>query len=104
VVGSLRMGFAMSIVPFLTDGAFDPNDIKGMSMALDDVCNALHLVNGNPAREIIAERIIALARNGERSPTLLRDRVLREAGLALGSARPTATAQPLGTIRSFGHY
>ena len=72
----------MSITPFLTDAAFDPNDIKAMSMALDDVCQALNLVNGNPAREVIAERIIALARNGERSPTLLRDRVLREAGLA----------------------
>jgi len=72
----------MSITPFLTDGVFQPNDIKAMSTALDDVCQALNLVNGNPAREIIAERIIALARNGERSPTLLRDRVLREAGLA----------------------
>jgi hypothetical protein len=74
----------MSITPFLTDGVFDPKDIKAMSMALDDVCAALNIVNGNPAREVIAERIIALARNGERSPTLLRDRVLREAGLAEG--------------------
>ena len=73
----------MSITPFLTDGAFDPNDIKAMSMALDDVCEALNLAVGNPAREIIAERIIALARNGERSPTLLRDRVLREAAVDL---------------------
>ena len=72
----------MSITPFLTDAAFDPNDIKAMSMALDDVCQALNLGNGDPAREVIAERIIALARNGERSPTLLRDRVLREASLA----------------------
>jgi hypothetical protein len=72
----------MSITPFLTEGVFDPNDIKAMSMALDDACQALNLVNGNPARETIAERIIALARNGERNPTLLRDRVLGEAGLA----------------------
>jgi hypothetical protein len=53
-----------------------------MSMALDNVCQAHNLVNGNPAREIIAQRIITLARNGERSPTLLRDKVLRETGLA----------------------
>jgi hypothetical protein len=45
------------------------------------VCKALNLLDGNPAREVIAERIIALAMTGERSPTLLRDRVLREAGL-----------------------
>lgn len=51
-----------------------------MSMALDDVCKTLNISDG-PAREVIAERIIALARNGERNPTLLRDRVLREAGL-----------------------
>lgn len=72
----------MSITSYLTDGAFDPNDIKAMSMALDDVCAALNLVNGDPAREVIAERIISLARNGERSPTRLRDRVLQQTGLA----------------------
>jgi len=75
----------MTIVPFLRDSAFDPDDIKAMSMALDDVCKTLHLPNDGSARVVIAERIIALARNGERSPTLLRDRVLKEAGLADGS-------------------
>jgi hypothetical protein len=45
------------------------------------VCKALNILDG-PAREVIAERILALAVIGERSPTLLRDRVLREAGLA----------------------
>jgi hypothetical protein len=39
-----------------------------MSIALDDVCKALRIADGNPAREIIAERIIALARNGPVSP------------------------------------
>jgi hypothetical protein len=71
-----------AILPYLRDAVFEKNDIAAMSMALDDVCKALNLLNENPAREVIAERIIALARNGERSPTLLRDRVLREAGLA----------------------
>jgi hypothetical protein len=74
---------AMSITPFLTDGGvFDPSDIKAMSMALNDVCKTLNLVDGDPAQEVIAERIIALARDGERSPTRLRNRVLRDAGLA----------------------
>jgi hypothetical protein len=76
----------MTIVPFLRDTAFNPDDIKAMSMALDDVCKTLNLTDRAKAeREVIAERIIALARNGERSPTLLRDRVLREAGLADGN-------------------
>ena len=50
-------------------------------LSLDDVCQALHIVSGNPAREVVAARIITLARNGQRSPTVLRDRLLREQGL-----------------------
>jgi hypothetical protein len=76
-----------TIIPFLRNGAslrdsvFEPHDIKAMSMALDDVCAALKLRDGS-AKEVIAARIIDLARRGERSPTRLRDRVLHEAGLA----------------------
>lgn len=73
----------MTIVPFLRDGAFEPNDIQAMSLALEDVCKALHLPDGDhPARLVMAERIIALARKGERNPKVLRDRVLKEAGFA----------------------
>jgi hypothetical protein len=80
----------MTIVPFLKDGAFEPDDIRAMSLALEDVCKALHLPDGDhPARLVMAERIIALARRGERSPTVLRDRVLKEAGFAHGDdAKP----------------
>ena len=69
-----------TILPFMRDAVFEPKDIKAMSMALDDVCTTLNLRDGH-AREIIAERIITLARGGERSPTILRDRVLKEANL-----------------------
>jgi hypothetical protein len=90
-----------TIVPFLPEGAslrdsvFEPHDIKAMSMALDDVCAALKLRDDSSAKEVIAARIIDLARRGERSPTRLRDRVLREAGLAeyagIDNTRPTRT-------------
>lgn len=71
-----------TILPFLQhDSVFDPNDIQAMSMALDDVCKSLNLREG-AAREVIAERIVNLARRGVRSPTVLRDRVLHEAGQA----------------------
>lgn len=79
---------ATTIIPFLPKGAglrdsvFDPHDITAMSRALDDVCEVLKLKDDSPAREIMAARIIDLARRGERSPTRLRDRVLHEAGLA----------------------
>ncbi len=72
-----------TILPFLilNDGVFDPKDITAMSMALDDVCKALNLGNDSSARQVMAVRIIDLAKAGERSPTRLRDRVLHEAGL-----------------------
>jgi hypothetical protein len=70
-----------AILPYLRDAVFEQKDITAMSMALDDVCKSLNILDGL-AREVIAERIIALATTGERSPTRLRDRVLHEAGLA----------------------
>ncbi len=54
-----------------------------MSIALEDVCKVLNLRDGgHPTREVIAIRIIDLVREGVRSPTVLRERVLHEAGLA----------------------
>src|SRR6185437_7432572 len=53
----------------LQDSVFEPHAIKAMSMALDDVCSALKLRDGDgSAKEVIAARIIDLARHGERSP------------------------------------
>ncbi len=71
-----------TILPFVKDGVIDHADITAMSMALDDVCKALDLAGDSAAREVIATRIIDLAKAGERSPTRLRDRILHEAGLA----------------------
>jgi hypothetical protein len=71
-----------TIIPFLKDSVFDQNDIIAMSMALDGVCEVMRLQDDSQAREIMAARIIDLARCGERSPTRLRDTVLHEAGLA----------------------
>ena len=75
------------IVPFLKDVAFEPHDIRAMSMALDDVSKALDIERDAKAREVIAVRIIELARRGERSPTKLRDRVLAEANGATSARR-----------------
>ena len=71
-----------TILPFVKDGVFDQEAIAAMSMALDDVCKMLSLRDDNSAKEVIASRIIDLARAGERSPTRLRDRILHEADLA----------------------
>jgi len=71
-----------TILPFVKDGVFDQKDITAMSMALDDVCKILNLQDDNSAKEVIASRIVDLARAGERNPTRLRDRILHEADLA----------------------
>jgi hypothetical protein len=77
-----------TIIPFLRDGmdlrdsVFEPHEIKAMSTALDQVCAALNLSDDSSAKQVVAARIIDLGRCGERSPTRLRDRVLREATLA----------------------
>jgi hypothetical protein len=71
-----------TILPFVKDGVFDQKDITAMSMALDDVCKMLNLRDDSSAREVIAIRIVDLARAGERSPMRLRDRILHEANLA----------------------
>jgi hypothetical protein len=78
----------VAINQFLQEGAFEPQDIKAMSMALNDVCQALSLADGHAGRAVIAIRIIELARRGERSPTRLRDRVLSEANGLVGLAAP----------------
>ena len=84
-----------AILPYLREGVFDQKDITAMSMALDDVCKSLNILDG-PAREVIAERIITLAMSGERSPTVLRDRVLRETCLVdqSGATDWTETNRP----------
>jgi hypothetical protein len=73
-----------TIIPFLQDGqddAFDPDALRVMSTALEEVCQMLKIDHDQRAREVIAVRIIELACRGERDPERLRDRVLREAGV-----------------------
>jgi hypothetical protein len=76
-----------TIVRLIGDGStavFDPGDIKAMAMALEDVCKSLNIDGDVTAREVVAVRIIELARRGERSPAKLRDRVLAEANGGTG--------------------
>lgn len=69
----------MPIRHYFEDHAvFEPDAIKAMSEALEQACAALH-VNGQARdREIIAERIIALARHGVTDAKALGDRVIAE--------------------------
>ena len=50
----------MPIRPFLSGGAFDPETIREMSLALESVCSSLGLkVVDDPATRLVAEKIIA---------------------------------------------
>jgi hypothetical protein len=75
--------FPMPIRKHLTDKtAFGPAAIEAMSRAFEEACTALQVYAGDEkGREIIATRIIDLARGGLIDPTALRDRVIAEARL-----------------------
>jgi hypothetical protein len=73
----------MPIISLLEDEAFEPEHIRAMVEALDRVTRELG-VTDRSSREILATRIIDLARKGERSAERLSERVLQEARLTDG--------------------
>jgi hypothetical protein len=71
----------MPIRKHLTDHG--PVAIEAMSKAFEEACNALHVFAGDEkGREIIASRIIDLARGGLVDAAALRDRVVAEARMS----------------------
>ena len=81
----VRPGRTMTIIPFLEDKAFGPEDIQAMSTALEDVCKTLNLADEAKSEiELLAKTIIVLARQGERNAALLRDRAPREVAYGEG--------------------
>jgi hypothetical protein len=60
--------------------AFDSDAVRAMSVAFDEICEELHLPQcARWEREIIATRVVELARRGLLDRRALRDRVLTEA-------------------------
>jgi len=57
---------------------------EAMAMVVEQVCEALSINGDAAARETIAIRIVELARQGERDPDKLRDRLLRGANNLTG--------------------
>jgi hypothetical protein len=63
--------------------AFEPEAVAAMSKAFEQACAALQVFHGDRhVREIVATRIIDLARSGLVDAAALRDRVLLEARAA----------------------
>jgi hypothetical protein len=66
------------IIRLLQDGAFGPEDIKVMSMAFEKALRALGLIDrADPLTELVAKKIIEVAKTGESNPTRLRNRALK---------------------------
>jgi hypothetical protein len=69
----------MPIHNFIQPGAFDPEAIGAMIEAFDAACEKLGDIDQpEVAREVIAGRIIAAARLGERDPARLVEAALRK--------------------------
>jgi hypothetical protein len=74
----------MPIRRYIEDSAvFEPEAVEAMSRALDEACLVLEIgPDEAAAREIIAVRIVELARAGLMDAGALRNRVLSEAKIA----------------------
>ena len=71
----------VAILDYVKDqSAFEPEATHAMAQAFDEACAALHVSSDWPReREVIAMRIVDLARAGLVDANALRDRVLQEA-------------------------
>ncbi len=69
----------MPIRPFIQSGVFEPEAVAAMSEAFEAACKELEDTSQPQiARDVIASRIIAAARLGERDPVRLRESALRK--------------------------
>jgi hypothetical protein len=74
--GAKGSGDAVSITPTLNESSFDPEDIKILVSAFDAAWEAVKSSGGalsrspyaRPIREVLAKRIIEMARRGQSNP------------------------------------
>ena len=65
--------------PHGRDAVFDPEEVYALAAAFEEICRAMNLPEAAMVpREVVAMRVIELAREGVLEPTLLRERVLDE--------------------------
>jgi hypothetical protein len=84
-----------SLHPFLRDAVFEPEEIHALTVAFDDICREMDLpVTATVAREVVAMRVIDLAREGLIDPARLKARVLHEVRLARQVSTDSETDRP----------
>jgi hypothetical protein len=68
----------MAIYRVLSEAAFDPEAVKAMATAYEEVLQELKLTDHSDGlNETVARKIIECAQTGERDPNRLRDVVLK---------------------------
>jgi hypothetical protein len=86
----------MSIHPFVAHEAFDPELIETMAAAFDHACARLGLADREDAiTEIVARRIVVLARSGIHTKTALYLRTIQD---FKAKARPQAENKKLVAV------
>ena len=69
--------------PYHRDAVFEPDETHAIGIAFDEICRAMNLPQtATVPREVVAIRVIDLARESLLDPILLKNRVLHEARMA----------------------
>jgi hypothetical protein len=64
------------------DDSLDPATVTAIMAAFDEACKALGLANrDDPLTDLLARKVVEMARQGERDPTRLRNLTLQSLGL-----------------------
>jgi hypothetical protein len=82
----------MDIQRLLSSGSFDSEMVQVITTAHKRACAALHVDWGDPFTEVIARKIIARAKRGERDPVRLCASVVNE--LRSNPKRTTSNRRP----------
>jgi hypothetical protein len=78
----------MPIRPFLSSERFDQDALRTLGVAFEQVCIALRIGDcDDHVKQAIANKIIELAKTGERNPDLLCERALQDIRQPLEAAR-----------------
>lgn len=74
----------MAIQRLLTEGSFDPDDVRRLTAAYEGALDLLRLQDRrDPVTELIAAKIIQVYRLGERDPPRICARALKELGVPI---------------------
>lgn len=72
----------MAIRRLLVKSQFNPQEVKALCAAYDDIVLSLSLARApETLRELFAERVVAVAKSGERDPDRIVNQVLSDMGI-----------------------